>query len=131
MQFVKPLYDGDQVTVSGTITAVTETSLGLDIVGSNAAGMICGSGTAQFPSSQERPPDPTAVPVGAAPDATTYRPCRIGEALEIRAVPVHKFEKKGHEFVVLDVLLLAAGAVAQRVKYTCIFRPRQSRRTEG
>ena len=40
---------------------------------------------------------------------TTYRPCQVGETLEIRGVPVQKFEKKGHEFVVLDVLIRLPG----------------------
>ncbi|MGE3536090.1 MAG: hypothetical protein AB7N91_01490 [Candidatus Tectimicrobiota bacterium] len=64
-------------------------------------------------------------------EITTYRPCQIGASLEIRAVPIDKFEKKGHAFTVLDVLLLVEGAVAQRVQHTCIFRPRQSRRADN
>jgi hypothetical protein len=44
---------------------------------------------------------------------------------------VPKFEKKGHEFVVLDVLIHTAGEAVQRVKHTCIFRPRQSQHTAG
>jgi acyl dehydratase len=63
--------------------------------------------------------------IHVASDITTYRACRVGEPLEIRGVPIDKFEKKGHEFVVLDVLTLASGAPAQRVKHTCIFRPRK------
>ena len=59
-------------------------------------------------------------------EITTYRACRVGEALEIRGVPMDKFERKGHEFTVLDILILADGDVAQRVKHTCIFRPRQA-----
>jgi acyl dehydratase len=54
-----------------------------------------------------------------------YRPCRVGEAMEVRGVPVDKFEKKGHEFVVLDVLLSANAETAQRVTHTCIYRPRK------
>ncbi len=208
VQFAKPLYEGDHVTVSGTVTAVADTSLGLDLVGSNAEGVACGVGTASLPALGEPAPDPAAVPAGAAPETcvpvnwevvvvgqplaartlqvsrddneaycrlhaddlglyygpqglvhpglllrqcnrvlsehfvlgpwihvgseiTTYRPCRIGDAIEIRGLPVAKFAKKGHEFVVLDVLLLSEGAVAQRVKHTCIFRPRQSRQAAG
>ncbi len=56
----------------------------------------------------------------------TYRACQVNEPLEVRGVPIQKFEKRGHEFVVLDVLILADGAAAQRVQHTCIFRPRQS-----
>ena len=63
--------------------------------------------------------------IHAASEVNTYRPCRVAEPLEIRGVPIDKFDKKGHEFVVLDVLILAGKEVAQRVKHTCIFRPRK------
>jgi hypothetical protein len=66
--------------------------------------------------------------IHVASDIAIYRPCRVDESLEIHGVPVQKFEKKGHAFTVLDVLLLAAGEAVQRVKHTCIFRPRQSQR---
>ena len=56
--------------------------------------------------------------IHVASDITTYRPCQVGEALEIRGVPVQKFEKKGHEFVVLDILIRAADEAVQRVKHT-------------
>jgi acyl dehydratase len=60
-----------------------------------------------------------------ASDIHTYRPCQVGETLEVRGMPIDKFVKKGHEFVVLDVCILSHGEVAQRVKHTCIFRPRK------
>jgi hypothetical protein len=67
--------------------------------------------------------------IHVASDMTAYRPCQVGESLEIRGVPMQKFMKKGHEFVVLDILMLTGGEVVQRVKHTCIFRPRQSQHT--
>jgi acyl dehydratase len=63
--------------------------------------------------------------IHVASDITSYRPCRVGEVLEIRGVPTDKFERKGHQFVILDVLTLAGGEPAQQVKHTCIFRPRK------
>ena len=60
-------------------------------------------------------------------DITMHRPCRVGEIIELRAVPIDKFERKGHEFTVLDMLVMADGDVAQRVKHTCIFKPRKTR----
>lgn len=205
VQFTKPLYEGDQVTVSSTVTVSADTGLSLKVTSSNATGDACGIGTAQYPAVGEAVPEPGVVPVGprqvervpvsweavvvgqplavrtlqvsqadneaycrlhaddlmlyrgpkglvhpgmllrqcnrvlsehfmlgpwihVGSDIAIYRPCQIGEPIEIRGVPVEKFEKKGHEFVGLDVLLLVDGAVAQRVKHTCIFRPRQSRR---
>lgn len=56
-----------------------------------------------------------------------YRPCKVGQHIELRGVPIDKFERKGHEFAVLDILLMADGEVAQRVKHTAIFKPRKTR----
>ena len=206
VQFAKPIYEGDQVTVMGTINAVAESEMRFDLASTNAEGVTCGVGTATLPTASGTAPDPAEIPMGprqaarvpiswdavvvgqplplltltvtpqdneeychthaddlglyhgtrgfvhpgillrqcnrifsehfilgpwihVASDITTYRPCQVGEALEIRGVPVQKFEKKGHEFVVLDILIRAAGEAVQRVKHTCIFRPRQSQRT--
>jgi hypothetical protein len=60
-------------------------------------------------------------------EITMYRPCRVGEHIALRGVPIDKFERKEHEFTVLDILLTADGEVAQRVKHTCIFKPRKTR----
>jgi acyl dehydratase len=206
VRFAKPIYEGDAVTVTGTVSAETEAALALDIVSTNAEGMSCGLGSAIMPTLAATRPDPAAVPVGApqaprvpaswdavvveqplppltltvsqaenetycqthsddlalyrggsglvhpglllhqcnrifsehfilgpwihvASDLVMYQPCYVGDALEVRGVPRDKFEKKGHEFVVLDVLILASGETAQRVTHTCIFRPRQSRQS--
>lgn len=202
VSFVKPFYEGDQVIVNATITSADDTGLGLEVRGTNAGGVDCGTGTAILPARPSPSPSPDEVPAGpagqarvpvgwdavvvgkplpalamtvsphdnqeycrthgddldiyqgepgcvhpgwllrqcnrifsehfilgpwihVASDLTSYRACRVGEALEIRGVPIDKFERKGHEFVVLDVLILAGGEPAQRVKHTCIFRPRK------
>ena len=206
VQFAKPIYEGDQVTVTSIVKAVAESEMRFDLASTNAEGVTCGVGTATLPTASEPSPDLAESPVGprqaprvpiswdavvigqplplltltvhqqdneeycrthaddlalyrgargfvhpgillrqcnrifsehfilgpwihVASDIMTYRPCQVGETLEIRGVPVQKFEKKGHEFVVLDVLIHAAGEAVQRVKHTCIFRPRQSQRT--
>lgn len=202
VQLAKPIYEGDAVTVTGTIQAVEDTAIQVALAGSNAAGTACGVGTATVPATRALPPAATVIPLGPPPaphvpvswDAVvvgqpltsltltvtqeaneaycqehtddlvlyrgpqgfvhpgillrqcnrifsehfilgpwmhvgstiaTYHACRVGEPLEVRGVPIDKFVKKGHEFTVLDVVLLTAGAVAQRVQHTCIFRPRQ------
>jgi len=206
VQLAKPVYEGDQVTVTGTVNTVAESELRFDLASTNAEGVACGIGTAILPTVSSPTPDLAAIPIGprqaaqvpiswdaviigqalplltltvtqqdneeycrthaddlalyrgargfvhpgillrqcnrifsehfilgpwihVASDITTYRPCQVGEALEIRGVPVQKFAKKGHEFTVLDILILAADEAVQRVKHTCIFRPRQSQRT--
>lgn len=202
VQFTKPIYAGDVVTVTGTVTDVADTALGFDIAGMNAAGTACGIGTATLPGAGSAAPSIDAVPAGprhasrvpvswdaivleeplpvltltvspadneaycqehsddlplyrgaqgyvhpgmvlrqcnrvfsehfilgpwihVGSEIVTYRACQVEQPLEIRAVPRQKFAKKGHEFVVLDVLILADGTVAQRVQHTCIFHPRQ------
>jgi hypothetical protein len=206
VQFARPVYEGDQITVTGTVHAAAESEVRFDLASTNAEGVACGVGTAALPTASSTAPDPAEIPAGprqaprvpiswdavvvgqplppliltvtpqdneeychthaddlvlyrgtrgfvhpgillrqcnrifsehfilgpwihVASDITTYCPCQVGETLEIRGVPVQKFEKKGHEFVVLDVLIHAAGEAVQRVKHTCIFRPRQSQRT--
>ena len=206
VQFAKPIYEGDQITVTGTVNTVAESEMRFDLASTNAEGVACGIGTATLPTASSPSPDLAAIPTGprqaprvpiswdavivghalplltltvtqqdneeycrthaddlalyrgargyvhpgillrqcnrifsehfilgpwihVASDITTYRPCQVGEALEIRGVPVQKFAKKGHEFAVLDILILAADEAVQRVKHTCIFRPRQSQRT--
>jgi hypothetical protein len=206
VQFAKPVYEGDQITVTGTVHTVAESEVRFDLASTNAEGVACGVGTAALPTASGTAPDPAEIPAGprqaprvpiswdavvvgqplppllltvtpqdneeychthaddlvlyrgtrgfvhpgillrqcnrifsehfvlgpwihVASDITTYRPCQVGETLEIHGGPVQKFEKKGHAFVVLDVLIHAAGEAVQRVKHTCIFRPRQSQRT--
>jgi hypothetical protein len=205
VQFAKPIYEGDQITVTGTVNTVAESEMRFDLASTNADGVACGIATATLPTMSSPAPGPAEVPAGprqaprvpiswdaviigqplpaltltvtqqdneeychthaddlalyrgprgfvhpgillrqcnrifsehfilgpwihVASDILTYHPCQVGEALEIRGVPVQKFEKKSHEFVVLDVLIRAAGEAVQRVKHTCIFRPRQSER---
>ena len=206
VQLAKPIYEGDQVTVTGTVNAVAESGMHFDLASMNTEGVACGIGTATLPTASNPSPDLAEIPVGprqaprvpisweavvvgqplplltltvtqqdneeychthtddlalyrgtrgfvhpgmllrqcnrifsehfilgpwihVASDLTTYRPCQVGEPLEIRGVPVEKFAKKGHAFTVLDILILTAGEAVQRVKHTCIFRPRQSQRT--
>jgi hypothetical protein len=204
VRFVKPLYEGDHVTVTGTVTAATDKETICDITSTNAADIACGLGSATMPATVALPPDLAVVPAGpthaervpvsweavvvgqplpvltltvsqtmndeycqthaddlalyrtprapvhpglllrqcnrvfsehfilgpwihVASDITMYRPCYVDEPLTVCGVPRDKFEKKGHDFVALDVLILANGEPAQRVTHTCIFRPRQSK----
>lgn len=48
-----------------------------------------------------------------------------GERVETRGVVAKEWEHKGHRFVELDVALLSDGRVAQRIRHTAIYRPRQ------
>ena len=57
---------------------------------------------------------------------TNFAVARYGDTLEARANVAKQYEHKGHQFVELDVLLVANGktAIAQ-IDHTAIYRPRQ------
>lgn len=48
---------------------------------------------------------------------------RDGESVTVRGRIVDAFERKGHEFVVVDVAILASGRLASRIRHTAIWRP--------
>jgi hypothetical protein len=63
--------------------------------------------------------------VHAASDVVNYGTARDGDLIEARGRVIDRFERKGHEFVVLDILLTAdGGRVVQQVGHTAIYRPR-------
>ena len=47
---------------------------------------------------------------------------RVGDEIEVRSVPVEKWEKKGHQFVKLYIAYLVRGEVATEILHTAIFR---------
>ena len=53
---------------------------------------------------------------------------RVGETLAARARVLANYEKKGHLFVDLDVLVLSGDRAVARVLHTAIYRPRQATR---
>lgn len=46
----------------------------------------------------------------------------VGDAIEVRSVPMDKWEKKGHQFIKLYVAYLLNGDVATEIYHTAIFR---------
>lgn len=64
--------------------------------------------------------------IHAASDLINWSTVRDGEELSVRGRIRDTFERKGHEFVVLDLLLAANNSrVVQQVRHTAIYRPRQ------
>jgi acyl dehydratase len=47
---------------------------------------------------------------------------RVGDAVEVRAVPLEKWERKGHQFIKLYVAYVVGGEVATEIWHTAIFR---------
>lgn len=65
--------------------------------------------------------------IHAASDLINWSAARDGEQISVRGRIAERFERKGHEFVVLDVLILGNGdRVVQQVRHTAIYRPRRA-----
>lgn len=47
-----------------------------------------------------------------------------GDEVRVRARVTERYERKGHEFVTLDVAILSGDRVLERVRHTSIWRPR-------
>jgi hypothetical protein len=62
--------------------------------------------------------------IHAASEVTNWSAARLGEEISARGRIHDRFDKKGHEFVVLDVMLIANGTrLVQTVRHTAIYRP--------
>ncbi len=65
--------------------------------------------------------------IHAASDLINWGSVRDGERISVRGRIADCFERKGHEFVVLDLLLVAGQSrVVQQVRHTAIYRPRSA-----
>ena len=63
--------------------------------------------------------------IHAASDVINQGVVRNGEEVSVRGRIRDRFERKGHQFVVLDVLVVAnRDRVVQQVRHTAIYRPR-------
>jgi len=67
--------------------------------------------------------------IHAASDVINRSIGRNGDEVSVRGRIRERFERKGHEFVVLDVLVVAnRDRVVQQVRHTAIYRPRGNHR---
>jgi acyl dehydratase len=63
--------------------------------------------------------------IHTASDLINWSAARNGEELSVRGRIADCFERKGHEFVVADVLVVGIGdRIVQQVRHTAIYRPR-------
>ncbi len=60
--------------------------------------------------------------IHASSEVRNREPARDGERLEVRGKIAHAYERKGHEFVVLDVAILSVGALVSRIRHTAIWK---------
>jgi acyl dehydratase len=196
-RFIKPIYDGGRVTVTGEIA-----DGGLDIAVETEAG-VCAAGRAGIPAGATAPPsldgfeqtfppatrpaadERTLAPgtrlgiapfrasaefsaryladvgethpvyageglchpgillrlcnwaltqnvvlgpwIHAASKVQNFTAARVGDELTVRAAVSANYERKGHQMVDLDALILAnARTLVARIEHTAIWRPRQS-----
>jgi acyl dehydratase len=47
---------------------------------------------------------------------------RVGDRIEVRALPIEKWERKGHQFIKLYVAFAVGGKIATEILHTAIFR---------
>jgi acyl dehydratase len=65
--------------------------------------------------------------IHAASDLINWSSAGHGDAVSVRGRIADCFERKGHEFVVLDLLLTANdNRIVQQVRHTAIYRPRRT-----
>jgi hypothetical protein len=63
--------------------------------------------------------------IHAASEVRNAQAARDGERLQVRGKIVDAYERKGHEFVVLDVAILSGEGLVSRVRHTAIWKPRK------
>ena len=65
--------------------------------------------------------------IHAASEVTNWSAAREGEEISARGRIHDRFDRKGHEFVVVDVMLIGGdGRLVQTVRHTAIYRPRMA-----
>ncbi|MBI1817137.1 MAG: hypothetical protein HYR72_19360 [Deltaproteobacteria bacterium] len=63
--------------------------------------------------------------IHTASEVTHYSLARYGQTISLRTRVAECFERKGHEFVVLDILVVAdPDHVVQHIRHTAIYKPR-------
>ena len=66
---------------------------------------------------------PAWIHVGT--EMTFRRVLRVGDAVDVRAIPIEKWERKGHEFIKLYLAFLVDGAPAVEAVHTAIYKVAQ------
>ena len=53
---------------------------------------------------------------------TLRKPIRVGQLVDVHAIPIKKWQRKGHQFIKLYIAMWIDQAVALEVEHTAIFR---------
>lgn len=62
--------------------------------------------------------------IHAASEIANFAPAHDGDTLSARGRVIETYERKGHEFVVLDVVVAIGNRAIQQVRHTAIWKPR-------
>jgi hypothetical protein len=62
--------------------------------------------------------------IHASSEVRKFSSAKDGETISVHAKIEDRFERKGHEFVILDVLIAAGPRIVESVRHTAIWRPR-------
>jgi len=65
--------------------------------------------------------------IHAASEVRKFASAKDGDELHVRARVADRYERKGHEFVILDVNIAHAGRTIETVRHTAIWQPRTTR----
>lgn len=203
-RFLKPFYEGDEVTVKAIVTRASGDAVTIDLEATNASGELCATGTASLPAEPDAPPAVDDFPLAPLPatrppaseealrtppmlgtiedtfdsgtkaagyledigetleiytgpeavahpgyiirfansslarnvllgpwihvssEVTNFAPVVDGDAITARGKVLDVFERKGHRFVDMDVLIVANGTTpVGRIHHTAIYEVRK------
>ncbi len=91
-RFLKPFYEGELVTVSGTITRADAVAVEMELTATNPAGEACGIGTASLPSAAAEPPPLSEFPHAPLPERRPFATRTVFEGLDILGSLDHPWE---------------------------------------
>jgi hypothetical protein len=63
--------------------------------------------------------------IHSSSEVRNVKSIRDGASVEVRGKIADAYQHKGHEFVVLDVAILSAGALVTSIRHTAIWQPRK------
>ncbi|MFN0148346.1 MAG: hypothetical protein ACKVT1_17740 [Dehalococcoidia bacterium] len=87
-RFLKPFYEGEQVTVEAVVSSVSAAGTTLDLRALNGAGELCGTGTASMPAVPAPAPALSEFPAAPLPSIRPFATRGALEAIDILGSPL-------------------------------------------
>lgn len=63
--------------------------------------------------------------IHSSSEVRNSKPARDGEQIQVRGKIEDAYERKGHEFIVVDVVVVSAADLLTRIRHTAIWKPRK------